>query len=144
MSDDCSDDDMELRRIRMAKMQQLMQMKQQALAKSQQKIPTLADKIDQLMKVLLQPAALEYLNQIKARNIQVYNSIRSALFPPDITSEIDMLMSYLQQGMIRAGIIPITEIQLLERKFLGIESTITVKKQGEEAVTLSKFLKEEE
>lgn len=138
------DDDIELRRIRMAKMQEMLKAKQEALQKSQQKVPTLADKIDVIMKAILQPKALEYLNQIKARSVQTYNYIRTALFPPDITDEIDMLMMYMRQGMIRSGVISLTEIQFLERKALGIESSITVKRQGEDAVSLAKFLKEED
>jgi hypothetical protein len=139
-----SDDDIELRRIRMEKMQQMMKAKQEAEAKAKQKPLTLADKIEMLIKVILEPAALQYLNQIKARSVTTYNYIRSSLFPDDIIAEIDILIQYLRQGMIRQGVISLTEIQYLERQALGIDSTITVKKQGEKAVSLSHFLKEDE
>jgi hypothetical protein len=143
MSGNTDDEDIELRRLRMERMQQLLKAKQEAELKAQRKEPTLADKMDQLINVLLQPQALQYFNQIKSKNIQAYNKIRTMLFPPDIISEIDSLLVYLRQGMIRRGIIDLTEIQIMERQALGIESSITVKKQGEKATSLSNFLKED-
>lgn len=143
MSGNNSDDDIELQRLRMERMQQILKAKQEAQLKAERKEPTLADKIDQLINVLFQPPALQYFNQIKSRNVQAYNKIRTMLFPADIVSEIDSLLMYLRQGMIRRGIIDLTEIQLMERQALGIESSITIKKQGEKATSLSSFLKED-
>ena len=141
---DTHDNDIELQRLRMERMQQILRAKQEAQIKAERKEPTLADKIDQLINVLFQPQALQYFNQIRTNNIQAYNKIRTMLFPPDIISEIDSLLNYLRQGMIRRGIVSLTEIQLLERQALGIEPSIKVKKQGEKAIDLSNFLKEEE
>jgi len=141
MSDE---EDLELQRLRMQRMQSMLKQKQQAEQQSQHKIPTLADKIDAVMQVLLDPNALQYLLTIKQRNIQAYNGIRQKLFPPEIIAEIDLLMQYLQQGMIRKGVVTITEIQQLERQVLGIGSTITIKKQGEDAKPLGSYLKDEE
>ena len=61
----------------------------------------LPDKIDMLLKVLMQPAAQQYLNGIKQRNISLYNQIRSELFPPEVMAELDLLIQYYRQGMIR-------------------------------------------
>ena len=139
-----NDEDHELKRLRMQRMQAILKQKQQATQQSERKIPILADKIDAVMQVLLAPNALQYLLTIKTRSVQAYNSIRQRLFPPQIISEIDLLMTYLQQGMIRRGVISITEIQQLERQVLGIGSSIKIKKQGQEATSLGNYLKDEE
>lgn len=141
MSDE---EDIELKRLRMQKMQAILRQKQQAEQQAQRKEPTLADKIDQLINILLAPDALQYLNQIKKQDITVYNKIRQSLFPPQILSEIDLLMSYLYQGMIRRHVVSITEIQYLERKARGIESQIRIKRQGEDMTSLSNYLQEDE
>ena len=53
MSGNTDDEDIELRRLRMERMQQLLKAKQEAELKAQRKEPTLADKMDQLINVLL-------------------------------------------------------------------------------------------
>ncbi len=143
MGEKPSSDDFELERIRMEKMQQILKAKQMSEQQSKQKNVTAADKINMLLKVLMQPAAQQYLNGIKQRNISLYNQIRSELFPPEVMAELDLLIQYYRQGMIRQGVISETDIQLLERKLLGVGSQIRVKKQGEKEVSLGSFLKEE-
>jgi hypothetical protein len=96
------------------------------------------------LQVLLAPAARNYLAQIHENNVSAYNQIRQILFPPQIIAEIDQLIYYLRNGMIRQGVITLVEIQRLERKVLGIESRITVKRQGHEATSLSSYMKAEE
>jgi len=107
------------------------------------KPPSMTDKIESLLKELAHPSAYQYLQQIRKNNPNAYNYIRDQLFPSQILSEIDLLMTYLSRGLIRKGVISLTEIQYLERKALGIESTITVKRQGQDATSLSNYLKEE-
>ncbi len=141
MSDD---DDHELQRLRMQRMQSILRQKQQATQQAEHRVPSLADKIDQVMQVLLAPNALQYLMAIKARSVQTYNSVRQKLFPPQIIAEIDLLITYLQQGMIRRGVVSITEVQQLERQVLGIGTSITIKKQGHDATSLGSFLKDDE
>jgi hypothetical protein len=126
----------------MQRMQQILKMKQEAEAKKNKKVPSLADKIEMLMNVLLQPDALAYMNQIKQRNITVYNQIKTEFFPDEVISQIDLLMQYYSQGLIQRGIISLTEIQILERQYLGVSSSITVKRQGDRAKDLTSFLKE--
>ena len=138
------EEDIELKRLRMEKMQAILRQKKMAEQRAQRREPTLAEKIDQLINVLLAPDALQYLQYIKSQDIEVYNKIRQYLFPPKLIQEIDLLMAYLYQGMIRRHIISKTEIQYLERKARGIDSQIRIKKQGEELTTLSNYLKEEE
>ena len=140
-----SDEMDELRRIRMAKMQKILEAQKTAEAaeKSKNNVPTLADKIDQIILVLLTPRAQEYLKSVKERSISTYNQVREALFPPEIAFEIDELIMYLKQGMIRRGMITKDKIILIERRILGISSSITIKKRGEDAVSLGNFLNEE-
>ncbi|MHA1777417.1 MAG: hypothetical protein DRO88_13430 [Promethearchaeia archaeon] len=138
------EEDIELKRLRMEKMQAILRQKKMAEQRAQRREPTLAEKIDQLINVLLAPDALQYLQYIKSQDIEVYNKIRQYLFPPKLIQEIDLLMAYLYRGMIRRHIISKTEIQYLERKARGIDSQIRIKKQGEELTTLSNYLKEEE
>ncbi len=141
---DPSSEDLELQRLRMEKMQQLMQAKKSAEARANRKVYSLADKIDLLLGVLLTPEAARYLKAVKQNKISVYNGIRQLLFPPQITSEIDMLISYYQQGMIRRGSVSLTEIQIMERKMLGVGTNITIKKQGHDATTLGSYLKDDD
>ncbi len=141
MSDD---EDYELKRLRMQRMQALLKQKEFAEKQSQQKFPTLNDRIEQVMNVLLQPNALQYIYQIKQNNEKAYNFIINKLFPAKIVSEIDLLINYLQQGLIRRGIISLIEVQQLERQALGIGPTIRIKKQGQEATSLGNYLKDDE
>lgn len=138
------EEDIELKRLRMERMQAMLKQKKLAEMKQQQHQPTLAEKIDQLINVLLTPDALQYLQYLKTQDIEVYNKIRQYLFPPKLIQEIDLLMAYFYRGMIRRHVISKTEIQYLERKARGIDSQIRIKKQGEEMTTLSNYLKEEE
>lgn len=137
-----SNEDLELERIRLQKLSQIMKAKQAAEMRANQKIPTTAEKVDLLLKVLMQPDAMAYFNEIKKRSVSVYNAVRAQLFPPDVMAELDTLMNYYRQGMIQQGIISMTEIQLIERQVMGVSSSITVKKQGEKAVGLGSFLKD--
>lgn len=139
-----ADEDPELKRLRMEKLQKMLKQKQQADAQANRKILSVEDKKDMLMNVLLHPQALNYLNQIKNRDKAIYQKIRQNLFPPQVMRELDLLMAYYSRGMIRQGVVSLTEIRVLERQALGIGSSITVKKQGEEAKNLGDFLKEEE
>ena len=138
------DEDDELRRIRMQKMQEILKQNKLAEQRSQRAEMPTDNKIDQILAILLAPNANQYLSAIKERNYDLYIKIRQKIFPPQIMSELDLLMQYLRQGMIRRGVISVIEIQQIERKILGIGSSITIKKQGQDAKTLTNFLKEDE
>jgi hypothetical protein len=59
--------------------------------------------------------------------------------------QLDTIMAFISQGRIRQQIVPIDEIQYLERQIMGVKSRIQVKRRGEkEAVDLSAFLKSDE
>lgn len=136
--------DDELRRIRMEKMQEILKQNKLAEQQSQRAEMPTDNKMDQILAILLAPNANRYLSAIKERNYDLYIKIRQKIFPPQIMSELDLLMQYLRQGMIRRGVISVIEIQQIERRILGIGSSITIKKQGQDAKTLSNFLKDDE
>ena len=136
--------DDELRRIRMEKMQEILKQNKLAEQQSQRAEMPTDNKMDQILAILLAPNANRYLSAIKERNYDLYIKIRQKIFPPQIMSELDLLMQYLRQGMIRRGVISVIEIQQIERRILGIGSSLTIKKQGQDAKTLSNFLKDDE
>ena len=55
--------------------------------------------------------------------------------------QFNTLVLYLQQGLLRPGIISKTDILFMERKILGIGSKITVKKRNQESTDLNSFLR---
>ncbi|MHA1562009.1 MAG: hypothetical protein ACTSPA_07760 [Promethearchaeota archaeon] len=137
-------EDEELNRIRRQKMQEILDKNRQAEQRSQRVEMPIDKKMDQILAVLLAPNANQYLSIIKERNYELYSKIRQKIFPPKIMPELDLLLQYLRQGMIRRGVISLIEVQQIERQVLGIGSTITIKKQGHDAKSLSNFLKDEE
>ncbi len=138
-------DDLELERIRMEKMKAMMKAQEMKRMQEerQKRQPTLTDKIEALLNVILEPQALQYITTMKTTRNEVYQKVIMNLLPSDIISEIDTLMQYLASGLIRRGVIGLTEVQFVERKVLGIESQIVVKKRDHEVQSLTSYLKEE-
>ncbi|MHA1395517.1 MAG: hypothetical protein ACTSRZ_18605 [Promethearchaeota archaeon] len=141
--EDDEDINPELQKIRMRKLQRLIQMKKEAEKKKEQML-SLNQKIELVLKVLMQPDAYAYYKSIKERDEKLYQNITSALLPPQIINQLDLLISYLYRGMLRRSIISLIDIQYLERQILGIGPQITIKKRNQEAKSLSSFLREEE
>jgi len=139
---DEDEEDLELQKIRLRKMQQYIQMKKQS-EEQKREILTLQNKIDMILKVLMQPDAYKYYKEIEKRDEKLFQQITSMILPPQVINEIDLLMSYLSQGMLRTGMIDLTEIQYIERQILGIGPQIIIKKRKQEAKSLNSFLKEE-
>ncbi|MHA1474799.1 MAG: hypothetical protein ACTSQ5_06390 [Promethearchaeota archaeon] len=123
--------DEELQNIRRKKMQEMLNKKKQAEQRSQRVEMPIDKKMDQILAVLLAPNANQYLSIIKERNYELYIKIRQKIFPPKIMPELDLLLQYI-------------EVQQIERQVLGIGSTLTIKKQGHNATSLSNFLKDDE
>lgn len=138
-------DDLELERIRMEKMKALMKAQEMKRLQEerQKRQPTLTDKIEALLNVILEPQALQYLTAMKTNRNEVYQKVIMNLLPPEIISEIDTLMQYLASGLIRRGVVSLTDVQFTERRVLGIESQIVVKKRDHEVQSLTSYLKEE-
>lgn len=135
------DFDLELEKLRLKRMQQVLAMQKQQQAQKAQ-ILTINQKIDTVLRVILQSDAYTYLKEIEKRDPSLYDNIKSALMPPELLNEIDLLLQYHSQGMLKYGVIPLIEIQYLERQILGIGPQITIKKRHQDSKSLNSFLKE--
>ncbi len=128
----------ELEKIRMRKMKALMEAKrQQDVVKD--KVVSMSEKIEFILKVVLAPEAYNHLNNLKVRESNVYQAIYNELISPDVLQNIDYLLAIIRQ---RGGIprrIPLDAIMFLERKIKGIKSKIQVKR-GDDIMDLSSFL----
>ncbi len=128
----------ELEKIRMRKMKALMEAKRQQEA-VKDKVVSLSEKIEFILKVVLAPEAYNHLNNLKVRESNVYQAIYNELISPDVLQNIDYLLAIIRQ---RGGIprrIPLDAIMFLERKIKGIKSKIQVKR-GDDIMDLSSFL----
>lgn len=128
----------ELEKIRMRKMKALMEAKRQQEA-VKDKVVSMSEKIEFILKVVLAPEAYNHLNNLKARESNVYQAIYNELISPDVLQNIDYLLAIIRQ---RGGIprrIPLDAIMYLERKIKGIKSKIQVKR-GDDIMDLSSFL----
>lgn len=133
--------DHELEKLRLKRMQQVLAMQKQQQAQKAQ-ILTINQKIDTVLRVILQSDAYAYLKDIEKRDPTLYENIKSALMPPEFLNEIDLLLQYHAQGQLKYGVIPLIDIQYLERQILGIGPQITIKKRHEDAKSLNSFLKD--
>ncbi|MHA1730581.1 MAG: hypothetical protein ACTSU5_01490 [Promethearchaeota archaeon] len=137
-------DEHELEKIKRRKMAELIRMqklRQEREERLESARNALQDKKQWLMDFVLSPQAKAYLEQVRARNPQAADRIEYMIFPPQVMAQLDLLVMLARRGRIPRGVIPVTEIQYLERKVLGIKSKIMVKKRGEEQATdLSSFL----
>ena len=139
MSENKNDNDQhELEKIRMRKMRAMMEAQKRNEA-VQERVVSISEKIDFVLKVVLSPEAYVHLNKIKIDEPNVYQSIHSELISPDVIQSIDYLISIIKH---RGGIprqIPLDAIIHLERKVKGIKSRIKVQR-GDEMMDLGSFL----
>ena len=128
----------ELEKIRMRKMKAIIDAKkQQEFAKD--RVISISEKVEYVLKVVLAPEAYNYLNSIKGKEPNVYRAIYNELINPDVIQSIDYLLTIIQQ---RGGVpkkIPLDAIIYLERKVKGIKSKIQVKR-GDDLMDLGSFL----
>jgi len=128
----------ELEKIRMRKMKAIIDAKkQQEFAKD--RVISISEKVEYVLKVVLAPEAYNYLNSIKGKEPNVYRAIYNELINPDVIQSIDYLLAIIQQ---RGGVpkkIPLDAIIYLERKVKGIRSKIQVKR-GDDLMDLGSFL----
>ena len=140
MSENEKDKDQhELDKIRLRKMQMIMEQQKQQ-QDSQQRIVSVGEKVDYLLKVVLQPDAYSYFNKIREKEPHVYRWIYNELISPDVIQSIDYLLSIIsrQGGVPRR--IPLDVIILLERKAKGIKGSIKVKQGDGEMMDLGSYL----
>ena len=128
----------ELEKIRMRKMKAIMDAKKhQELVKD--RVVSISEKVEYVLKVVLAPDAYNYLNSIKGKEPNVYQAIYNELINPEVIQSIDYLLAIIQQ---RGGVpkkIPLDAIIYLERKVKGIKSKIQVKR-GDDLMDLGSFL----
>ncbi len=131
----------ELEKIRMKKMKAIMDAKKIKEA-ARERIVSVSEKIDYVLRVVLAPEAYNYLNNIKNNEPNVYQAIYNELISPDVVQSIDYLLAIIQkQGGVPRKI-PLDAIIYLERKVKGIKSKIQVKR-GDDMMDLSSYLSKE-
>jgi len=134
-------DQHELEKIRMKKMRAIMEAKKRKET-AQERIVTVAEKIDFVLKVVLDQDAYNYLKNLNTNEPYVYQAVYNELISPDVIQNIDYLLAIIQS---RGGVprkIPLDAIIYLERKVKGIRSKIQVKR-GDDLMDLSSFLTKE-
>ncbi|MFX0059942.1 MAG: DNA-binding protein [Candidatus Hodarchaeota archaeon] len=137
--DENSKDEHELEKIRLRKMKALMQaQKQQQETKEQ--IMSLSEKINFILRAVLNPDAYSYLDNIRMKEPNVYRAIYNELVSPEVIRDIDYLIAIIskQGGVPRR--IPLDVIIYLERKVKGIKGTVKVKRGNGDMMDLGSYL----
>ncbi|TXT55533.1 MAG: hypothetical protein BAJALOKI2v1_660018 [Promethearchaeota archaeon] len=132
------DEEHELNKIRMKKLQAMMDA-QKRKEVAQQESDSLSDKINFVLRVVLSPDAHEYLNKLKEKEPKVYQRIHNELISQDVIQNIDYLIYIIQK---RGGVprrIPKEVIIYLERQIKGVKSSIKVKR-GDDIMDLGSYL----
>jgi DNA-binding TFAR19-related protein (PDSD5 family) len=140
MSENNHDKDQhELEKIRLRKMKALMEtQKQQQAAK--EKFLSISEKIDYVLRTVLDPAAYSYFNDLRKKEPNVYQAIYNELISPDVIQEIDYLVAIINQRGSGPRKIPLDAIIYLERKIKGIKGSIKVKQGNGEMMDLGSYL----
>ncbi len=131
-------DQHELEKIRMKKIRSMMEAKKR-IEEAQERVVSVSEKIEFVLKVVLAPEAYNYLNNIKNKEPNVYKIIYNELISPDVVESIDYLLSIIKHRGAIPRKIPLDAIIYLERKAKGIKSKIQVKR-GDDMMDLSSFL----
>ncbi|MHA1932425.1 MAG: hypothetical protein ACW96X_07780 [Promethearchaeota archaeon] len=114
--------------------------KQQEAAK--ERVVSISDKLEFILKVVLDPEAYSYLSKMKMKEPNVYSAIYNELISADVIQNIDYLIAIIrQQGGVPRKI-PLDIVIHLERKAKGIRSKIQVKR-GDDLMDLGSFLTKE-
>jgi DNA-binding TFAR19-related protein (PDSD5 family) len=133
-------DEHELEKIKMRKMQAIMDA-QKMRESSQQRQISIVEKINYVLQIVLAPDAYKYLNKLRTEEPRVFQGIYSELISPDVVQNIDLLISIIQrQGGVPRRI-PLDAIIYLERQIKGIKGKIKIKKGDGEMMDLSSYLK---
>ena len=131
----------ELEKIRMRKMKAMIEAKKRQEA-AKERVVSVSDKLEFILKVVLAPEAYSYLSKIKMNEPNVYQVIFNELISADVIQNLDYLIAIIQQqgGVPRK--IPLDIVMHLERKAKGIKSKIQVK-HGDDLMDLGSFLTKE-
>jgi DNA-binding TFAR19-related protein (PDSD5 family) len=139
MSENKDNEQYELEKIRMRKLKALMEA-QKKTQQSQEKVVSIWDKVDFVLKAVLMPDAYSYLNSLKTDESSVYQRILNELVTPDVIQNIDYLIGILRQRGSVPRKIHKDIIILLERKVKGIKGVIKVKQGDGEMMDLGTYL----
>ncbi|MBD3256364.1 MAG: hypothetical protein GF383_14800 [Candidatus Lokiarchaeota archaeon] len=131
-------DEHELKKIRMKKMQALMEA-QKRKQQNQENQSNVYDKINYVLSAVLSPDAYEYLNNLKSTEPQIYQRIYNELITPEVVQNIDYLLAMISQRGGVARRIPRDVIVYLERQIKGIKSSIKVQRD-DKMMDLGSFL----
>jgi DNA-binding TFAR19-related protein (PDSD5 family) len=135
------DKDHELDKIRMKKMQELMDAKkrQEDMQNFQKSV---GDKVDFVLRSVLAQDAYQYLQRLKQNEPNVYQYIMNQLVGQDVIQKIDLLIMLIQRQGGVARRIPVEVIIRLERRAKGTKSKIKVKR-GDDVMDLGSYLKKD-
>jgi DNA-binding TFAR19-related protein (PDSD5 family) len=134
------DDEHELEKIKLKKMQAIIDA-QKMKESSQKRQISITEKINYVLRVVLEPDAYQHLKKLRTEEPRVFQGIYNELISPDVVQNIDLLISIIQrQGGVPRRI-PLDVIIYLERKMKGIKGKIKVKIGDGEMMDLGSYLK---
>lgn len=139
MNGNNDDEEHELEKIKLRKMQAIMEAKKREEA-VKNRVVSVSEKIDFILRAVLAPDAYSHLNNLKENEPMIYQQIFSQLVSPDVIQNIDYLIAILRQRGSVPRKIPLDIIIYLERKAKGIRSKIQVKKGDGEVMDLGSYL----
>ena len=129
----------ELEKIRIRKMKALMEAQKRNQA-SQEKVTSVWEKVDYILKAVLMTDAYAHLNYLKTNEPQIYQYIINELITPDVIQSLDYLLAAITQGGGISRRIPKDVIIYLERQAKGIKSKIQVKQGDSDMMDLGSYL----
>jgi DNA-binding TFAR19-related protein (PDSD5 family) len=133
------EEDHEIEKIRMKKMKELIEA-QRRQEQSNQKVVSLQEKVQYILSAVLDPTAYAHLNEIKAKEPNIYQAIFNELVSPDVIQNIDYLIQIIQRRGGVARRIPLDVIIYLERKVKGIKGSIKIKQGDGKLMDLGSYL----
>ena len=139
MSEKEEKDKRELEKIRMKKLKALMEAQKRNQA-TQEKVVSVWEKVDYILRAVMMPDAYTYLNYLKTNEPQIYQQIINELISPDVIQSIDYLMTIIAQSGGVPRRIPKDVIIMLERQAKGIKSKIQVKQGDGKMMDLGSYL----
>ncbi|MFX0032069.1 MAG: hypothetical protein ACFE8E_02350 [Candidatus Hodarchaeota archaeon] len=134
-----NNDEHELEKIKLKKMQALMEAKKREET-IKNRVVSLTEKIDFILRTVLAPDAYSHLNDLKIKEPIVYQQIFNQLVSPDVIQNVDYLIAIIRQRGSVPRRIPLDIIIYLERKVKGIKGKIRVKKGNGEVMDLGSYL----
>ncbi len=129
----------ELDKIRMKKLKALMDAQKRNQA-SQEKVTSIWEKVDYILRAVMMPDAYTYLNYLKTNEPQIYQQIINELITPDVIQNLEYLLAAIAQSGGVPRRIPKDVIVFLERKAKGIKSKIQVKQGDGDMMDLGSYL----